>query len=265
MAAVLVDHFPVGPQWRSSTGIARWPGNKAPVCNSYSSHARATISLAHIHCKAAVTSLPVDSAILDGEIVAFDEQGRPSFQRLQHRAAKGIVMRYFAFDLLHLAGRDLMREPLDARRAALRKVVAGSDVEFFELSGTPEHIVQAVAHVGLEGVVAKRRDSRYEAGKRSEAWQKFKIKRRQEFVIGGSNQPTGTSTRWSSAITKGSGCGCGSGQSGIYAGSTRGALRSPQTPPGHGVPVCGSSNWQDWTLGRGSDRRGHEDAAVGQA
>jgi bifunctional non-homologous end joining protein LigD len=61
-----------------------------------------------------------------------------------------------------------------------------SRVEFSqELPGTPEHVIQAVADVGLEGVVAKRRTSRYEAGKRSGAWQKFKLQHRQEFVIGG--------------------------------------------------------------------------------
>ncbi len=72
------------------------------------------------------------------------------------------------------------------RRAALQQIVAGSHLDYSdELSGNPEDVVTAVAQVGLEGVIAKRRDSRYEPGKRSGAWQKFKVHQRQEFVIGG--------------------------------------------------------------------------------
>jgi bifunctional non-homologous end joining protein LigD len=75
---------------------------------------------------------------------------------------------------------------LQDRRKQLAAVIRGSDVEFSEeLPGTPDEVVQAVAQVGLEGVVAKRRDSRYEPGRRSGVWQKFKIRNRQEFVIGG--------------------------------------------------------------------------------
>ena len=69
----------------------------------------------------------------------------------------------------------------------------GSDVDFSdELPGTPDLIVRAVAQVGLEGVVAKRRDSRYEPGKRSGVWQKFKVQHRQEFVIGGFKPESGS-------------------------------------------------------------------------
>jgi bifunctional non-homologous end joining protein LigD len=100
--------------------------------------------------------------------------------------ATSAAIRYFAFDLLHLNGADLVAEPLAARRAALQMALAGSDIDFSEeLTGSPEAVIGAIAHVGLEGVVAKRRDSRYEPGKRSGAWQKFKIQLRQEFVVGG--------------------------------------------------------------------------------
>lgn len=124
----------------------------------------------------AVRALRADNAVLDGEIVAFDEQGRPSFQQLQHRAAKGTAIRYFAFDLLHLNGKNLKDLPLQDRRKQLSALIRGSAVECSdELPGTPDQVVQAVTQVGLEGVVAKRRDSRYEPGRRSSAWQKFKI------------------------------------------------------------------------------------------
>lgn len=134
----------------------------------------------------AVAALKAKSAVIDGEIVAFDESGRPSFQHLHHRSAKPAAIRYFAFDLLHLDGNDLRANPLHDRRASLQKVLRGSDVEFSaELPGSPDDVVEAVRSVGLEGVVAKRRDSKYEGGKRSGVWQKFKVQLRQEFVIGG--------------------------------------------------------------------------------
>src|SRR4030095_14741021 len=125
----------------------------------------------------AVRALKAASAILDGEIVAFDEQGRPSFQQLQHRGAKGTAIRLFAFDLLQLDDEDLRDVTLEKRRAQLEKLLRTSSIEFsHELVGTPEHVIRAVASVGLEGVIAKRRDSRYEAGRRSGAWQKLKVK-----------------------------------------------------------------------------------------
>jgi bifunctional non-homologous end joining protein LigD len=101
----------------------------------------------------AVSALPAEQAVLDGEIVAFDDQGRPSFQQLQHRSARGTAIRYFAFDLLHLNGKDLLKQPLDHRKEQLAKLLRGSTVEFSEnLLGTPEEVVEAISQVGLEGV-----------------------------------------------------------------------------------------------------------------
>jgi bifunctional non-homologous end joining protein LigD len=132
----------------------------------------------------AVRDLRAKTAILDGEIIAIDEHGRPSFQALHHQAAHTIV--YYVFDLLHLNGRDLMRLPLEERRIALEDVITGTRVMRSEpLRGTPMQIEAAVRKLKLEGVVAKRRDSQYEPGKRSKAWVKVKFNRRQEFVIGG--------------------------------------------------------------------------------
>jgi ATP-dependent DNA ligase len=91
-----------------------------------------------------------------------------------------------SFDLLHLDGKDLTRPPLHNRRAQLAALIRGSAVEFSDqLPGAADEVEQAVTQVGLEGVIAKHRDSRYEQGRRSGKWQKFKIKNRQEFVIGG--------------------------------------------------------------------------------
>ena len=128
--------------------------------------------------------LKAPSALVDGELVAIDEEGRPSFQALHHQSAHTVV--YYAFDLLQIAGRDLTREPLDLRRQLLAAAAQGTSILVSEpLPGTPAQIEKAVRELGLEGVVAKRRSSRYEAGRRSDAWLKVRFSRRQEFVVGG--------------------------------------------------------------------------------
>lgn len=128
--------------------------------------------------------LKAPDALVDGELVAVDDEGRPSFQALHHQSAHTVV--YYAFDLLQIAGRDLTREPLDLRRQLLAAAAQGTSILVSEpLPGTPAQIEKAVRELGLEGVVAKRRSSRYEAGRRSEAWLKVRFSRRQEFVVGG--------------------------------------------------------------------------------
>jgi ATP-dependent DNA ligase len=115
-----------------------------------------------------------------------DADGRPSFQALHHSTLAGLSIVFYAFDLLHLNGRDLMRTPLDERRAALARVVRGSSVLLSDpLPGTPDEIAVAVRELGLEGVVAKRRRSAYIAGRRSDSWVKVRFAKHQEFVIGG--------------------------------------------------------------------------------
>jgi bifunctional non-homologous end joining protein LigD len=188
MAAQLVDALPTGDEWLYE---AKFDGYRALALKNGAkvrllSRKGNDLTAAYPSIRKAVEALKTQSAVLDGEIVAFDEAGRPSFQQLQHRSARPAAIRYFAFDLLHLNGKDLHAEPLSARRLSLQKLVNGSDVQFSdELPGAAEDVIQAVAKVGLEGVVAKRRNSRYESGARSGAWQKFKVKLRQEFVIGG--------------------------------------------------------------------------------
>jgi bifunctional non-homologous end joining protein LigD len=93
---------------------------------------------------------------------------------------------FYAFDLLHLDGTDLTRRPLVERKAALEQVVDASGILLSAaLPGTAARVVAAVRTLGLEGVIAKRKDSRYDAGLRSEAWLKLKLELQQEFVVGG--------------------------------------------------------------------------------
>jgi bifunctional non-homologous end joining protein LigD len=135
---------------------------------------------------AAIARMKVDSVLLDGEIVAIDRDGRPSFQDLHHSASAGTQIVYYAFDALRIDGRDMMKRPLDDRRTVLRNVVDGSGVHLSEpLPGRPKQIEQAIRRLGLEGVVAKRRESVYTPGIRSRAWVKVRFSKRQEFVVGG--------------------------------------------------------------------------------
>lgn len=137
---------------------------------------------------AAGQRLNARQAVLDGEIVALAEDGRPSFQALQHRGSHPehqIV--FYAFDVLHLDGRDLMGEPLIKRRARLPKLVGENATIRLsrDLPGSVADIVQTLRAAGIEGVVAKRKRSTYQPGARSGDWVKLKLEQQQEFVIGG--------------------------------------------------------------------------------
>jgi bifunctional non-homologous end joining protein LigD len=126
--------------------------------------------------------------VIDGEIVALAEDGRPSFQALQHRAShpKHRIV-FYAFDVLYLNGRNLMDEPLVKRRAQLPEIIGPNPTIRLsrDLPGSATAIVEAVRAAGIEGVVAKRRNSAYRPGERSSDWVKLKLEHQQEFVIGG--------------------------------------------------------------------------------
>jgi DNA ligase D-like protein (predicted ligase) len=129
-----------------------------------------------------------DNTVIDGEIVALDESGRPDFNLLQHYRTEASRIHYFVFDLLIYANRDLTRLPLIERRQILNSVLKFSSVririaEYFETSA--ENMLSAVRAQSLEGVVAKRKDSQYEAGKRTGSWVKYRLNSGQELVVGG--------------------------------------------------------------------------------
>jgi len=130
-----------------------------------------------------------DETVIDGEIVALDEEGRPSFTVLQNNGSSGAPLLYFVFDVMVLAGRDMMKEPLHVRRALLETKILPKLSEPVRYAGpldaTLSVLVESVKANGLEGLVAKRLDSRYEPGLRSGAWLKMRVNRGQEFVIGG--------------------------------------------------------------------------------
>ncbi|MFL5401610.1 MAG: DNA ligase D [Gemmatimonadales bacterium] len=154
----------------------------------------------------ALTALPFERLLLDGEIVALDDSGRPSFQRLQQRAQLRRILdirhasvenpvTYFAFDLLGVDEFDLRSLPLSARKALLQKVLPPAGLirylEHFEQDG--EVLYQQVQKLGLEGIIAKRSGSVYRPG-RSATWLKIRTRRSDDFVVVGFTAPKGSRT-----------------------------------------------------------------------
>jgi DNA ligase D-like protein (predicted ligase) len=189
MMAKLTDKLPEGEQW---TYEVKWDGYRALMLKigdrvRLVSRKDNDLTATYPTIEAAGSKLKAESAILDGEIVAFDAKGKPSFQALQHRSAhRNHAIVFYAFDLLHLNGENLTQLPLIQRRQRLPSIVKGSGILLSEpLPGSPQQVIEAVSRVGLEGVVAKRKDSRYQSGERSGAWVKLKLDKQQEFVIGG--------------------------------------------------------------------------------
>lgn len=137
---------------------------------------------------AALAALP-DETVIDGEVVALDESGRPSFNLLQNYGTSDLPVFYYVFDMPVLCGRDLMSQCLAKRRGLLRRHILSKLKnpirESLQLNAAVAAVINTVRRQGLEGVVAKDLNSPYEPGRRSGAWQKMRINKRQEFVIGG--------------------------------------------------------------------------------
>jgi DNA ligase D-like protein (predicted ligase) len=127
--------------------------------------------------------------LVDGEIVALDESRRVSFNLLQHHRSKAQALLFYAFDVLVYRGRSLLNEPLERRREVLSEIFKGAKAAPIALSesldASADELVRVAKEFGFEGIVAKRKDSVYESGKRTGAWAKYKVNRGEEFVIGG--------------------------------------------------------------------------------
>jgi DNA ligase D-like protein (predicted ligase) len=136
----------------------------------------------------AVLALRVKECVLDGEIVALDEQGRHSFSLLQNIRSRQAPLNFYVFDVLFLDGKDMMKMPLARRRAALESlpIPKTSKVQLSPIfHGDPEHIMEKVREFGFEGVVAKRTDSLYVPGEAPGTWLKHKTQQSADFVVGG--------------------------------------------------------------------------------
>jgi DNA ligase D-like protein (predicted ligase) len=143
----------------------------------------------------ALARLP-DNTVIDGEVVAFDGAGRPSFNALQNLGSSASAIVYYVFDVMVLAGKDVMKHNLEERRQLLEHKLLPKLVEPVRYAApfdaTLPVLIESVKSHGLEGLVSKRRDSVYEPGLRSGAWMKMRVDRGQEFVIGGYTRGTST-------------------------------------------------------------------------
>jgi bifunctional non-homologous end joining protein LigD len=145
----------------------------------------------------AIETLPARECVIDGEVVALDEEGRSSFQLLQAREMEGrkTPVYFYAFDLLQLDGKSLASLPLEARKNVLEKLCADArdPIRYSgAIGGDAKRLLKEVKRRGLEGIIGKQRNSVYEPGRRSGAWIKLKCVNEQEFVIGGYTPPQGS-------------------------------------------------------------------------
>ena len=144
----------------------------------------------------AVHKLALDDALIDGEAAIVLPDGRTSFQALQNTSAPGNrgTLVYFVFDLLRIDGQTLEALPLEERKARLKRLVGARKtgrIRFSEhIEGHGEAFLAEACRAGLEGIVSKRRDQPYRAGRHG-GWVKTKCIQRQEFVIGGFTDPEG--------------------------------------------------------------------------
>ena len=136
----------------------------------------------------ALTSMP-DETVIDGEIVAFNGAGKPSFNALQNYGSAAAPVFFYVFDVLVLNGQEVMGEPLSRRRELLETKILpllSEPIRYSPVLDAPlADLIESVKAQGLEGLVAKRLDSKYEPGERSGAWLKMRVNQSQEFVIGG--------------------------------------------------------------------------------
>ena len=178
-------------KWDGYRALAGWDGKRFALTTRNGNDLTARFP----EFSALPTALP-GPALLDGEIVAFDAHGRPSFQLLQGRfpdlpggapSAAPLTLRYVVFDLLHLAGTTLTGLPYRERRAQL--LALGLEAERWT---TPSHregggkaMLAVAKRHGLEGILAKRSAGLYLPGRRNPEWIKVKLTKREEFVVGG--------------------------------------------------------------------------------
>jgi bifunctional non-homologous end joining protein LigD len=188
----LVDAVPAGNQWLHEV---KYDGYRALIAVAQSRSGRKATVFTRSGLDwtekfqpiaDAMAKLPVKTALIDGEIVAFKD-GKPDFSTLKDAISNAGDMTFFAFDVLQLDGEDLTSLPNIARKERLQPLVSGKDarVQYSEhIIGQGEQLFETMCREGYEGVVSKRADAPYR-GKRTQAWLKTKCIQRQEFVIVG--------------------------------------------------------------------------------
>jgi bifunctional non-homologous end joining protein LigD len=167
---------PSGTAWLHEVKFDGWRIQAHKDGNRVALYTRNDYALQFPTLSAAVLSIAARSAVIDGELVACDEDGAPDFRALQAQALAMPFLCIWAFDLLHLDGRDLRDRPLTVRKDMLQRLVHKTDDHALRFSETFDDglkLLAAAEGMGLEGIVSKRADSRYREG-RSTDWIKVK-------------------------------------------------------------------------------------------
>jgi|SRR5579875_1565968 len=190
MLALAAQQLPEGPQWGYELKLDGYRAIAIKSAGRIQLRSRRNNDFSGRYPAIAqgLSGLPAET-VLDGEVVALDEEGRPSFNTLQNFGSLKLPVFYYAFDVPILGGKDLRSEPLETRRALLVSKALSKlkdPIRYSpELEASLTDLVKSVREQKLEGLIAKRRGSLYESGKRSGAWLKMRINKGQELVIGG--------------------------------------------------------------------------------
>jgi bifunctional non-homologous end joining protein LigD len=207
MRAQLVSQLPKGKEWLYEIKFdgVRALALKKAIHPNLTSRSGKDLGAKYPAILEAVSSIPANEAVLDGEVVAVDKQGRSAFQLLQSFQTSGSkpALFYYVFDILQLDGRSLLALPLWQRKALAKKLTEGihPKLRFSDsIQANSARLVKAMRARGLEGLVGKKRDSAYEPGRRSGAWIKLKWTNEQEFVIGGYTRPRGARSHFGAIL-----------------------------------------------------------------
>ena len=207
MKALLVDRLPKGSDWLYEI---KFDGVRALALKdgkslSLISRSGKDLGQKYPSVLQDLKDLKPKQLVLDGEVVAVDEQGRSAFQLLQsyQTAAAKPPLFYYVFDILQLDGRDLTALPLRQRKEILQDLIGdrSATLRFSDsIQADSARLMKEMQARGLEGLVAKKRESPYEPGRRSGAWVKFKWTNEQEFVIGGFTRPKGARSHFGAIL-----------------------------------------------------------------
>ncbi len=208
MMCQLVTDLPKGPDWLYEI---KFDGVRALAIKERGkvrliSRNEKDLTAKYAEVSQAVEQFACRDAVFDGEVVALDEKGRSSFQLLQAINLPGrqkSPIAYYLFDVLNLEGRDLKNLPLVRRKQMLESLITdptGTIRNSPGIEADSQRVMREMQSRGLEGLVAKRRDSHYQPGRRGPAWVKFKWTLEQEFVIGGYTEPRGSRSNFGAII-----------------------------------------------------------------
>jgi bifunctional non-homologous end joining protein LigD len=189
--ATLVDHVPTGSAWLHEVKYDGYRTLVAVGGGKAKAYTRTGLDWSDRFAaivEAATATIP-QPCLIDGEVVALDAQGRPSFQALQASLKEGTgTLAFFAFDILELAGEDLTALPNIERKQKLATLLDGipAPIHYSDhITGHGEKLLAGLCGEGMEGIISKRADAPYRAGLRTKTWLKIKCLHRQEFVIVG--------------------------------------------------------------------------------